>query len=320
VIAGYWNGIPAVSAEINRRISGRPDVSQFLFFHEQVRGRRFARALFLACGNGWVERYFCDTGIVATADCIDISEELLADARAAAGGRPLAYHLMDVNQAAFPRERYDLIVNFSAAHRVAFVDRVFRAFSAALTEDGYLFCYDYVGPHRNQYPWEQWEACWQVNGTLPPEAQQDLRYPHFATMVHVDPTEAVHSELLLETYGRYFTTETFRPVGGALAYPLLNFNEALEQVPVEEQKTVVQRVMLADERYMNAHPASTLFAYWYGRPKRGVLNDAALLRRWEAEENAREASAAANGHRYYDKPLLEALMYAREGTGADTSA
>jgi len=316
---GFWNGIPAVKAEIFRRISGDPELRQSSYFHRLVGGRRFERGLFLACGNGRVEREFYEAGIVAAAVGIDISSELLEEATALGAGLPFAYHHMDMNQGVLPEGPFDLIVNVSAGHHVASVDRVFRAFAARLPEDGYFYSYDYVGPHRFQYPWHQWEAIWELNESLPEGARQKLAYAHMPTMLKFDPTEAVHPELMLATHRRYFTMDAFRPSGGALAYHLLTFNEALDALPDAERAAVVETVMRADEAYLRAHPESTLFAFWFGRPRKDVLEQAELLASWEAEETAREAAALRNGHRYYPISLLESVMCDMEGTGVQRS-
>ncbi len=315
--SGYWNEIAFVRAEINRRVTGRSDQEWFSYFHDDVTsGRRFGRALFLNCGDGHIERQFLEHGIIDSGVGIDISENLLATAREASKGLPLRYVCMDTNSGVLPDDRYDLVVNNAAGHHIANLDRVLRACCRALTPDGYFVNYDYVGAHRNQYPWPQWEACWKLNSALPEEGRQQLAYPHLPTGIAIDPSEAVHSELLLEIFLRYFTVEHFRPTGGALAYPLLTFNEALKSLQPEGSEPIVRKIMEADARYLAEHPHSTLFAFWCGRPKHDVLLDVEMLARWEADENDREARSIAAGGRYYPRSLIEALMYAPEGTGA----
>ncbi len=301
----YWNDYHTVVRELNRRVSGRPEVGYRDYFHELVDGRRFERALFLNCGDGHVERGFLEAGLIRSGVGLDISEDLLATAREAARGLPLSYVRLDVNQGVLLNQQYDLIVNNAAGHHIAYVDRVFRALCSALTPDGFFLNSDYVGPHRNQYPYEQWAACAEVNRSLPRAARQVLRYPHLPTMLHLDPSEAVHSELLLETSARYFTTECYRPMGGAIAYLLLSHNEALRRLPPEQAEPVISEALLADLAYLYEHPESTLFAFWYGRPKHAVLRDHEQLRKWESEENAREERAHQNGGRYYPPSRLE---------------
>lgn len=306
---GYWNDFPAVAAEINRRVSGSSDVSYLEYFRRLTGNRRFTRALFINCGNGWVEREFMRLRMIESAVGVDISADLLAQARELAGELPFRYVQMDVNGGVFPDERYDLIVNFAAGHHVAYVDRVYRALSRVLTEDGLFLNYDYIGPHRNQYPYEQWSAVWELNQALPADARADLRYPHMPTILLTDPSEAVHSELTMETFRRYFHVHEFRPAGGAVAYPLLTFNAHVAALPEDRRNALITRILEADHQYLVRHPDETLFAFWYGSARKTIHADAAMLARWEREELEREERAAARGGLYYRPTLLQALMY-----------
>ena len=66
---------------------------------------------------------------------------------------------------------------------------------------------DYVGPHRNQYTSAAWERAWSINDELPAQVRQIMTYPDLPTMLRDDPTEAIHSELIVETLHRYFHVE-----------------------------------------------------------------------------------------------------------------
>jgi hypothetical protein len=306
---GYWNDFGTVAAEINRRVSGRVDCNSVEYFRTRCGDRRFARALFLNCGNGWVEREFFGTGLLDSAVGVDYSEALLSEARQLAGDLPIRYERMDINEAQLPRERFDLIVNYAACHHVARPDRVFRAIRATVTDDAWFFNHDYVGPHRNQYPFPHWSRVWELNNALGNGQQSPLSYPHLPTMLVSDPSEAVHSELTLDTFQRYFTMAVQRPIGGALAYPLLTFNRALKRLPDDERESIIARVLQADREFLLDHPDSSLFSFWLGRPRVDALADEMMLDRWRREEDVREEAAAANGGRYYPPTLLQTLIY-----------
>ena len=244
--------------------------------------RTFERALILNCGNGWVERELLASGLIREAVGIDYGEELLQEARAAAAenGLPLTYVRANINDGVFPEGEFDLVVNHAAAHHIAAIDRVFREICRILPEDGWFVSYDYVGPHRNQYEPAAWEAAWSLNGELPASLRQDLQYPHLPTMLVTDPTEAIHSELIVETMHRYFTVSEFTPLGGALAYPLLTHNGRLfESDDPAERAAWVDRIMEADDRFLAEHPGSTLFAYFAGTPDKSVLAETERLSR-----------------------------------------
>ncbi len=306
---GYWNSYDVVVTEINRRVSGRPDRGYVDAFRDVVAQRRFARALFINCGNGWVEREMFQRGVFDEGVGIDFSDELLEQARANATGLPISYHRVDINEAVFPDRRYDLVVNYAAGHHVAYLDKLLRALANVLTPDGWFMNYDYIGPHRNQYPYEQWSAVWELNRRLPEEARQTLKYPHLPTMLATDPSEAIHSDLFFETWKRYFDVATFRPIGGTLAYPLLTFNEALARLAADRRDEIIRDVMREDERYVQMHPGSTLFAFWCGTPKKDVLSDEPFLARWTLDEEARESRAREAGGIYYPRTLLQELIY-----------
>ena len=53
---------------------------------------------------------------------------------------------------------------------------------------------------------------------LPAPLRTKMSYPHVPTMIATDPTEAIHSDLIVETLARYFDLVEVRPVGGAIAY------------------------------------------------------------------------------------------------------
>lgn len=303
----YWNDLSQVRDVINERISGSSSCSWETHFARRA-GRVFKCALMLNCGNGWVERSLIQSGLIEQSVGIDCSESLLEQARQEADQHGLlaSYVCMDVNTAPFPRRDYDLVVNVGAAHHIAYIDRVFRRLAELLPEDGWFVSFDYVGPHRNQYRTDAWESAWALNRAMPKSLRQDLQYPHLPTMLHDDPTEAIHSELLVDTFNRYFVGEEFVPLGGALAYPLLTHNARLFEAPDGPERAFwVGQVLEADAAFLEAHPDSSLFAYFSGRPRKAVLDEKDQLVQWTQEEENREARAIESGGEYYPRGALQ---------------
>ncbi len=188
------------------------------------------------------------------------------------------------------------------------IDRVFREICRLLPEHGWFLSFDYVGPHRNQYSSEAWERAWEVNNLLPPDLRQVMKmaYPNLPIMVQVDPTEAVHSELIVDTLHRYFDVERFVPLGGAIAYPILTHNEALFALADNSEQTRwVQEVLQADREFLSEHPNSSLFAYIAAKPKKAVFEKPDVLADWEQEEHDREEGAQRNGGEYYPHTALQ---------------
>jgi SAM-dependent methyltransferase len=312
----YWNEAPGVDAHLQRRATGDPDTDWITHLH-RWHGRSFRKALVLNCGNGWVEKMMVERGVVAEAVGVDIGADLLAEADRAAAGLPIRHYQLDVNAAVFPEDGYDLVVNHAAGHHIAYVDRVFRAMAEILSDDGVLVSWDYVGPHRNQYPGDIWEAAHRVNGMLPPAIRSPMNYPWLPVMLEEDPTEAIHSELVLPVMRRYFSVEHERALGGAIAYVVLTPNPAFLDAPPEETAPWADVILAEDAAFTDADPSRTLFVYAIGRPSKRVLGDADQLAAWTAEEEERERCAAAHGGRYYPPTAIADTL---EQSAANTLA
>lgn len=305
----YWNNLYAVHHHLNRLATGDPAERWYTHLLRHNGGVPFAEALILNCGNGWVERDLLNLGVIKSAVGVDISEELLDEARQATAGDAFRYDRMDTNEAQFPTDTFDLVVNHAAGHHIAYPDRVLRALAALLSPNGRFVCWDYVGPHRNQYTAGGWEAAWNLNRTLPERFRMDLRYPHLLTMIASDPTEAIHSELFRPTVERYFAIEHERALGGAIAYLLLTFNDAIHDaiaIGDPDVSAVIDAVLAADDAYTVRHPEDTLFWYAIARPRIEAIDDETLTR-WTREEYERERRAAANGGVYYPPTFVAAI-------------
>lgn len=306
----YWNDLDCTNRMINGRISGAETINWWRHFADRS-GGVFERALILNCGNGWVERELLDGGLIKEAVGIDYSEKLLDEARSSAGDRPLRYVRMNVNADPLPPGPFDLIVNHAAAHHVARIDRVFRNICRLLPEEGWFVSLDYVGPHRNQYSVDAWDQAWKLNESLPDHLRQVMEYPLLPLWIEIDPTEAVHSELIVETLHRYFDVAEFVPLGGALAYPVLTRNSQLFSPAVDpaEREQWGQIVLHRDAEYLTDNPQSSLFAYFTAQPNKNILSDHVQLAAWEEAENARENEAALNGGTYYEPSMLSDIYW-----------
>ncbi len=312
-VADYWNALDCTNRMFNRRISGDETISWWRHFARRT-GEVFDRALILNCGNGWVEREMLDAGFIKEAVGIDLSDSLLNEAREAAGDRPVRYTKMDINTEALPADcgPFDLVVNHAAAHHVTRLDRVFRNICTLLPDDGWFISFDYVGPHRNQYSADAWDEAWRLNKALPDHVRQSMAYPLLDLFIEIDPSEAVHSELIVETLRRYFHVAEIVPLGGALAYPVLTHNANLFAATVDpgEREHWGQFVLDRDAEYLTDNPQSTLFAYFSARPNRDVLSDHEALASWAEAEDAREARATERGGKYYEPSMLNEVYWA----------
>ena len=252
----------------------------------------FRRGLFLNCGNGWVERDFVDRGIVCRATAFDYSIDLLRQARREGGDRPIDYFQADVNLVDFQPDSFDLVVNVGAVHHVQYVNRLFEVLCRAMTPDAVMVNYDYIGPARNQYSSAHWRLIKQVNASLPRSVRKDpIRRAHLPTMLHEDPTEAIHSDLALEALERRFELVERRDIGGGIAYEILTHNQRAHVLPAEEVNPHLDGLLALDHEYTSSGRVPTLFSYFIARPKKASLSDPSLAIHQSAEDR-REAFAA----------------------------
>ena len=295
----YWNDLPQVVAYMSENFTGNPAKWWVEDFKERFAPEPLGHGLVLNCGNGWVERELVDKGIVKTVTAFDYSWDLLSTATRERGARAIHYFRADANAVSFTRDRFDVVFNVAALHHVQYLDRFCRALCAALKPSGVIVSFDYIGPHRNQYTRGHWRRIVRVNQRLPAAVRkQPLRRAHLPTMLHADPTEAIHSELILTTLGRYFEIFERHDTGGGVAYELLTHNPALHALGPEAADSYIREILAWDRHYTARRQVPPLFSYFLARPRKEVLLESSRLRTFQDQEDRREALARARGGVY----------------------
>jgi SAM-dependent methyltransferase len=304
----YWNNFDVVLENQNKLITG--DRNKFWQEYVLHKYGKFDDSFFFNCGNGWVERDLYAKGLIGTATAFDFSAELIeASIKIAFSlGLPFNYFVADCNNLEIMSKSYDVVVNNAAMHHVAFVNRLTHNLALSLRRGGYYIGFDYVGPHRNQYPFEIWSQIIKLNNKLPERYRKKLVYPHIKTMLATDPTEAIHSELQLKVFERYFNFEEFVPLGGSIAHELLFNNLCLHQEQhTVDGKNVLKYILDEDFNFINSFPNFNFFAFWIGKVKDNNFPDSNQIYLWQQEENSREQSASENQGRYYEPLALEII-------------
>ncbi len=203
----YWNDYYLVNKMINTKISGNSEKNWMKYLKERYCPNfKFKNILILNCGNGWVERELFGYGIFEKGIGLEYLEDLSKQAQREAdkNNMPVKYIKMDINSDELPEEKFDLIINHAACHHIAYINKVMIKLSEIITDNGLFVNFDYVGPHRNLYTYEQWNEAWLLNKELPEHLQQNLRYPYIKSSIESDPSEAIHSELIIDVTKRYF--------------------------------------------------------------------------------------------------------------------
>jgi SAM-dependent methyltransferase len=285
----YWDSFPYVKAYIQKQVSGNPKHDSLHHFKEHYAKKPFKHGLFLNCGNGWLERWCITHKIVEKATGFDCSEKLIDEANRKKGKLPIDYFVADANTIELPENIYDLVVNSAAIHHVQYINRFCEQILRAMKPNGIFFHYDYIGPHRNQYPIRHWQLINRVNNELPENTKKEpLLYAHIPSMLSLDPSEAIHSELIIETLSRFFTFKERHDIAGMIAYNILSLNSKLKK---GEDTEAIRSVVKADEQAFKRGETPPLFTYMVTTPKKEVLKDTKHLQWWQLTENLREKDA-----------------------------
>lgn len=288
----YWNDFPRVLEYMCENFTGDKNKWWVQDFNERFCQRPFEHGLVLNCGNGWVEREFIDLGLVKQITAFDYSMDLLRVAENARERRPIYYFQTDVNRIDFPHNQFDLVVNVASLHHVQYINRFCHIMCSAMKENGILVNVDYIGPHRNQYPFKQWYYINRVNRSLPDSIRKSpFVKPHLPTMIMDDPTEAIHSELIIESVSRFFEIFERHDTGGGIAYEILTHNPKLKNVSADELDLHIGRILALDQEYTDLNRVPPMFSYFLAKPKKNVLSDKTKLEHYQKVENLREETA-----------------------------
>ena len=140
----------------------------------------------------------------------------------------------------------------------------------------------------------------RVNAALPAGfAANNLAHPHLETMLVMDPTEAIHAELIFETFDRYFYMLERKDLNGGVAYQIMHNNDELFMTGFSAAEASVNFLVDTDEILTNCGVVPNLFSFFVGQPNKGILDDQQFIDKYAALEEEREAQANQSGGRYY---------------------
>jgi ubiquinone/menaquinone biosynthesis C-methylase UbiE len=306
--ASYWNDLEIVRRYMSKNFTGDEKTWWITDFKKRYAKNPFKKVLFLNCGDGRFDREFIDNGIAKSIYAFDISPDLISKAKKNRGNRNIKYEIRDVNKISFKNNEYDLAVNIAALHHVQYINRLCRILAKTIKKDGYIVNFDYIGPHRNQYPARQWGWVKKINNSLPEDIRhKPLKYPHLLTMLLTDPTEAIHSEKIISCLSRYFNIIERHDTGGGIAYPIITHNSNLIKKPTNRLNTYVKRILRFDNKLTKNNTVPPLFSYFIATPNKNILNNKPLIKRCQADENRRETVSLIFNNTYSFRDYLKTL-------------
>src|SRR5205085_9891820 len=103
------------------------------------RNLTFRSGLSLACGSGRTEREFLRLGICQRFHGIDISPEVIVEARENGRGLELTYEAADLNRVVLVPAAYDLVITQNCLHDVIELEHLAEQIWRSLKPGGYLW-------------------------------------------------------------------------------------------------------------------------------------------------------------------------------------
>jgi 2-polyprenyl-3-methyl-5-hydroxy-6-metoxy-1,4-benzoquinol methylase len=267
----YWNDLEIVVKYKNKLATGNENVSWIgdilTRFKEYL---PFDDVLIVGCGNGWLERQLYDLGIGKHFDAFDMSEKYINEAKELKQSRAIDYFLDDINSMSkIEDEKYDAVFNFAVLHHVTEVDNALKKLARCLKTNGLMFNEEYVGPARNQYSDQHLKYMLEVMSDLPEKFRTKVKFlrPPLENF-RVEPSEAIHSDLILPLIPKYFDIVYQRNLNGGVAYQLLHNNiQEFEDDSNTESVKWLEYLLKQDVNYTDEGKVPILF--WYGvcKPK-----------------------------------------------------
>lgn len=232
---GWWD-IPAVRARWNRMVSGDEKVGyqHYVALNYGSGNSRF-KALSLGCGTGAKEILWAKTGLFASIDAYDLSEQRIRAANESVRATPEAevirFRVGDVARLDLRDRSYDIVLFDHSLHHFSNLDSLLRRINRVLVPGGLLVANEFVGPTRFQWTDRQLA---EVNALLrgfpteyttlfhSPYPRLKAIRPSRLAMWLSDPSEAVESSNIIPLLRKHFEVMEVKGCGGAILHLLFS--------------------------------------------------------------------------------------------------
>jgi SAM-dependent methyltransferase len=219
----YWNDLETV-VKYKNKLSTDNENSHWLNdiltrFKEYL---PFENILIVGCGNGWLERQLYEMKIGLHFDAFDISQKYIDEAQKLSKNMPIDYFIEDINTMShIENKKYDAVFNFAILHHAMEIESATKRISEVLKPGGLIFNEEYVGPAQNQYSDEHLKLMIETMSDLPSKYRsKHMLRPPLANF-RIEPTEAIHSDLVRPMFEKYFDIIYERNMNGGIAYQIL---------------------------------------------------------------------------------------------------
>lgn len=155
-------------SQLPRQVHGLDGAPEWPVVRDMLPALDGKRVVDLGCGFGWVSRWIRENGATSVLG-IDLSEKMLARARAETSDPTIAYRIDNLETLQLPAAAFDLAFSALAFHYVRDFDRLARMLHAAIVPGGDLvFTIEHpifmAAAHPHWIADEDGRKTWPVNG------------------------------------------------------------------------------------------------------------------------------------------------------------
>jgi SAM-dependent methyltransferase len=219
----YWNDLQTVVKYKNKLSTDNENTHWLIDILTRYKEYLpFENILIVGCGNGWLERQLYEMKIGLHFDAFDISQKYIDEAQKLSKNMPIDYFIEDINTMSnIENKKYDAVFNFAILHHATEIENATKRISEVLKPGGLIFNEEYVGPAQNQYSDEHLKNMLDVMSDLPSKYRsKHMLRPPLANF-RIEPTEAIHSDLVRPMFEKYFDIIYERDMNGGIAYQIL---------------------------------------------------------------------------------------------------
>tara|TARA_B110000438_G_scaffold117299_1_gene114626 strand:- start:861 stop:1874 length:1014 start_codon:yes stop_codon:yes gene_type:complete len=265
----YWNDLETVVKYKNKLSTDNENIHWLndilTRFKEYL---PFQNILIVGCGNGWLERQLYEMKIGLHFDAFDISQKYIDEAQKLSKNMPIDYFIEDINTMSnIENKKYDAVFNFAILHHATEIENATKRISEVLKPGGLIFNEEYVGPAQNQYSDEHLKNMLEVMSDLPSKYRsKHMLRPPLANF-RVEPTEAIHSDLVRPMFEKYFDIIYERDMNGGIAYQILWNN--IENFCDDDPEAIKWLDYLLEKDFEFSENGKVPILFWnsVGRPK-----------------------------------------------------
>jgi len=268
--------IPKMHERWNQLITGNPQTGfkEFIFTNF-LKQQQDLKMLSLGSGNCHHELEFATHKNLSEIVCMDISDELIKNAKATAQENNLTnitFKVQDAYNYNFPKNYFDIVFFHASLHHFKNIEEFLKAkVKPTLKNNGLLIINEYVGANRLQYPKHQIKAINECLQLIPKKFKNRFKLNLFKNkyygsgiirMIIADPSECVDSEKIMPTIHSLFTPVYEKKFGGNILIPALKDLGHHFITLNDEKEDILEQLFKFEDDYLKKYNSDYVFGVY----------------------------------------------------------